>query len=222
MTVGIRIPDTPVKGIAGEGVLAGKLTVICSSTAVVILSTSLQVRLCAHTVTPGISACSQLVEDVLELVLVVAVLGEEGEVEHGSESDIIIILVVDRMTQVVGLVVSCIVDTKEVVLHLLVGAIFIGVVQCGKHAECSASQHPSVVQAGCQLQVAQGLLALYHPVVVQVVAQEGCGIVVYRAAVGIELRSQGGIDTSVNVPHPVVESQEVGCRTFRVSKVLEG
>ena len=63
-----------------------------------------------------------------------------------------------------------------------------------------------MVQAGCQLQVAQGLLALYHPVVVQVVAQEGCGIVVYRAAVGIELRSQGGIDTSVNVPHPVVES----------------
>ena len=43
-----------------------------------------------------------------------------------------------------------------------------------------------------------------------------------RAAVGIELRSQGGIDTSVNAPHPVVESQEVGCRTFRVSKVLEG
>ena len=202
--------------------LAGKLTVICSSTAVVILSTSLQVRLCAHTVTPGISARSQLVEDVLELVLVVAVLGEDGEVEHGSESDIIIILVVDRMTQIVGLVVSSIVDTKEVVLYLLVGAIFIGVVQCGKHAECSASQHPSVVQAGCQLQVAQGLLALYHPVVVQVVAQEGCGIVVYRAAVGIELRSQGGIDTSVNAPYPVVESQEVGCRTFRVSKVLEG
>ena len=95
MAVGIRIPDTPVKGIASEGVLTGKLTVICSSTAVVILCASLQVRLGAHAITPGISAGSQLVEDVLELLLVIAVLGKEGEVEHCSESDIVIILVVN-------------------------------------------------------------------------------------------------------------------------------
>ena len=95
MAVGIRIPDAPVKGVASEGVLAGKLTVICSSTAVVILCAPFQVRLGAHAFTPGISAGSQLVEDVLELILVVAVLGKEGEVEHCSESDVVIILVVN-------------------------------------------------------------------------------------------------------------------------------
>ena len=170
MTVGIRIPDTPVKGIASEGVLAGKLTVICSSTAVVILCASLQVRLGAHAFTPGISAGSQLVEDVLELILVVAVLGKEGEVEHRSESHVIIILVVNRVTKIVRLVVSRIIDAIEVVLHVLVGAVFVGIVQGGEHAECSSAEHPALVEADRQFQVAQRLLVLDEPIIIESVA----------------------------------------------------
>ena len=205
MAVGIRIPDAPVKGIASEGVLAGKLTVICSSTAVVILCASLQVRLGAHAFTPGISARSQLVEDVLELILVVAVLGKEGEVEHRSESDIIIILVVNRMTKIVRLIVGRIIDAIEVVLHVLVGAVFVGIVQGSEHAECSSAQHPALVQAGCQFQVAQRLLVLDEPIVVKPVAQERSGIIAHRFSVGIELRILVSMDASVQVSQSIVE-----------------
>ena len=211
MTVGIRIPDAPVKGVASEGVLAGKLTVICSSTAVVILCAPLQVRLGAHAFTPGISAGSQLVEDVLELILVVAVLGKEGEVEHRSESDIIIILVVNRVTKIVWLVVSRIIDAIEVVLHVLVGAVFVGIVQGGEHAECSSAQHPSLVQAGCQFQVAQRLPALHEPIVVKPVVQERSSIIAHRFSVGIDLLIQVSMDASVQVSQAIVEAQEIGC-----------
>ncbi len=121
---------------------------------------------------------------------------------------IIIILVVDRMTQVVGLVVSGIVYTKEIVLHLLVGAILIGVIQCGKHTECSSAENPSVGQACCQLQVAYRLPAFYKPVVVQVGCPRGMWIVAYLVARWHRAGLKGGIDTSVQAPHPVVESQE--------------
>ncbi len=188
MTVGIRIPDAPIKGVASEGVLAGKLTVICSSTAVVILCASLQVRLCAHAISPGVSAGGQLVEDVLELILVVAVLREEGEVEHRSESHIVIILVVNGVTKIVWLVVHRIVDAIEVVLHVGVSAVFVGVVEGGEHAERSSAEHPTMVEAGGKFQVSPRFLVLYVPVVVQIVAEERGGVVAHWVAVGIELR----------------------------------
>ena len=161
MTVGIRIPDTPVKGIASEGVLAGKLT--------------------------GISAGSQLVEDVFELILVIAVLGKEGEVEHCSESHVIIILVVNRVTKIVRFVICRIIDAIEVVLHVLVGAVFVGIVQSSEHAECSSAEHPALVQAGRQFQVAQRLLVLDEPIIIESVAQERSSIIAHRFSVGIEL-----------------------------------
>ena len=209
MTVGIRIPDAPVKGIASEGVLAGKLTVICSSTAVVILCASLQVRLGAHAITPGISAGSQLVEDILELILVIAVLGKEGEVEHCSESHIIIILVVNRVTKIVRLVVSRIIDAIEVVLHVLVGAVFVGIVQGSEHAECSSAEHPALVQAGCQFQVAQRLLVLDEPIIVESISQKRSSIIAHRFSVGIELWIELGIDASVQISHSAVESEKI-------------
>ena len=214
MTVGIRIPDTPVKGIASEGVLAGKLTVICSSTAVVILCASLQVRLGAHAITPGISAGSQLVEDVLELILVVAVLGKEGEVEHCSESHVIIILVVNRVTKIVRLVVSRIIDAIEVVLHVLVGAVFVGIVQGGEHAECSSAEHPALVQTGCQFQVAQRLFVLDEPIIIKPVAQERSSIIAHRFSVGIELRIQVSMDAPIQVSQAIVEPKKIGSGTF--------
>ena len=161
MTVGIRIPDAPIKGVASEGVLAGKLTVICSSTAVVILCASLQVRLCAHAISPGVTAGSQLVEDVLELILVVAVLREEGEVEHRSESNIIIILVVNGVTKIVRFVVHRIVDAIEVVLHVGVGAVFVSIVEGGEHAECSSAEYPAMVEAGGKFEVAEWFLRFH-------------------------------------------------------------
>ena len=214
MAVGIRIPDAPVKGIASEGVLAGKLTVICSSTAVVILCASLQVRLGTHAITPGISAGSQLVEDVLELILVIAVLGKEGEVEHCSESHVIIILVVNRVTKIVRLVVCRIIDAIEVVLHVLVGAVFVGIVHGGEHAECSSAEHPAAVEACCQFQVTQRLPVLDKPIVVKPVSQERSSIIAHRLSVGIELRIQGSLDAPIQVSQAIVEPKEIGSGTF--------
>ena len=222
MTVGIRIPDAPVKGIASEGVLAGKLTVICSSTAVVILCASLQVRLGAHAITPGISAGSQLVEDVFELILVIAVLGKEGEVEHCSESHVIIILVVNRVTKIVRFVICRIIDAIEVVLHVLVGAVFVGIVQSSEHAECSSAEHPALVQAGRQFQVAQRLLVLDEPIIIESVAQERSSIIAHRFSVGIELWIQVSMDASIQASQSIVETQEICSGTFRVRKILKG
>ena len=56
------------------------------------------------------------------------------------------------MTKIVRLVVGRIIDAIEIVLHVLVGAVFVGIVQGGEHAECSSAEHPALVQAGCQFQ----------------------------------------------------------------------
>ena len=107
----------------------------------------LLIRLGTHALTPSVAGGGKLVEDVLQLILVVAVLREEGEVEHGSEPNIIVVLLVCGMALVVGLVVHCVVDSLEVVLHIAVGAILVGVVKGGEQTECSSTEHPTVVEA---------------------------------------------------------------------------
>ena len=57
MTVGIRIPDTPVKGIASEGMLSGELTVIGGARAVVVFGTMFHVRLCVFSLAPCVAVC---------------------------------------------------------------------------------------------------------------------------------------------------------------------
>lgn len=110
----------------------------------------------------------------------IAVLGKEGEVEHCSESHVIIILVVNRVTKIVRLVVCRIIDAIEIVLHVLVGAVFVGIVQGSEHAECSSAEHPALVQAGCQFQVAQRLLVLDEPIIIESVAQKRSSIIAHR------------------------------------------
>ena len=126
------------------------------------------------------------------------------------------------MTKIVRLVVSRIIDAIEVVLHVFVGAVFVGIVQGGEHAECSSAQHPALVQAGCQFQVAQRLLVFDEPVIIKPVSEERSSIIAHRLSVGIELLIQGCMDASVQVSQAIVETEEIGSRTFRVREILEG
>ena len=109
------------------------------------------------------------------------------------------------MTKIVRLVVSRIIDAIEVVLHVLVGAVFVGIIQGGEHAECSSAEHPALVQAGCQFQVAQRLPVLHEPIVVKPVVQERSSIVAHRFSVGIELWIQVSMDAPIQVSQAIVE-----------------
>ena len=73
-------------------------------------------------------------------------------------------------------------------------AVFVGIVQGGEHAECSSTEHPALVQAGCQFQVAQRFLVLDEPIIIESVAQERSSIIVHRFSVGIELWIQVSMD----------------------------
>ena len=56
-SVGIRIPDTPIEGIASEGMLTCELTVIGGARAVVVFGTVLLIRLCVYSLTPCVAVC---------------------------------------------------------------------------------------------------------------------------------------------------------------------
>ena len=126
------------------------------------------------------------------------------------------------MTKIVRLVVCCIIDAIEVVLHVLVGAVFVGIVQGSEHAECSSAQHPALAQAGCQFQVAQRLPVLHEPIVVKPVSQERSSIIAHRFSVGIDLLIQVAADAPIQVSQTIVETEEISSRTFGVRKILKG
>ncbi len=172
MAVGIRIAEFPVEIIISERVLASELAVVRGSATVVVFCASLQVGLCAHTVTPCIAASGKLVEDVLQLVLVVAVLREQCEVEHRAKSYVVVVLVVNGVTQVVRLVVHRIINAIEVVLHVCVCAVLVGVVDSSEQSESSVPDIVTTVEASCDLEVSKRFLGLHEPVVVEFVAEE--------------------------------------------------
>jgi hypothetical protein len=72
-TVGIRIPDTPVKCIATEGMPSRQLSCIGGAALIVVLCRPLWFRLCADALPERVAAVAQLVEDVLHLVFVLAI-----------------------------------------------------------------------------------------------------------------------------------------------------
>ncbi len=220
-TVGVSIAHAPVKIVVGEGVLAGELAVVCGAAAVVILRAALVVRLRTHSVTPCVTARCELVEDVLELVFVVTAARKEREIEHRSKAHIVVVLVVDGVTEVVGVIVQGIVDSEEIVLHSLVGAVFVGVIHCGEHAESVSSECPAAVKACRKFQVAEGFLGFQEPVVVKCVARERCRIVSHGTSVASQLRCEGGVHSAFEVSQTAVKTEKIGGGAFAVREILE-
>ena len=147
----------------------------------------LLIALCVYSLTPCVAVGGKLVEDVFQLILVVAVLRKEGKVEHGSKAHIIVILVVYGVAQIVGAVVGDIVYTKEVVLHVAECALLVGVVECGEQSERTTTEIPAVSQTCSKLDVAYRFAALDAPVVVEPVATKVVEVVAYLIACGIEV-----------------------------------
>ena len=91
----------------------------------------------------GIAVVADLVEDVLELELAVAVGSEQRQVEHGAEAGVVVILVVERVAQIDGAVVALVVHSELVVLRVAERAVFVGVVQCGNHSHLVFAKLPA-------------------------------------------------------------------------------
>ena len=106
--------------VISEGMLSRQLCVVCDTAAIVVLSSYLIVRLCVDARTVGVSLVGETVEDVLQLIFVVTRLREQCEVEHRSESRVVVILVVGGVAQVVAAVVGRVIHTEEVVHHVAV------------------------------------------------------------------------------------------------------
>ena len=91
----------------------------------------LKVGLGRNSFAPGIAVITNLVEDIFEFIFVVAPTSEICQVDHGTESDIVVILVVCAMAEIVASIISNIIDTEEIVQHVLIRSVFIGVVGGG-------------------------------------------------------------------------------------------
>src|SRR3712207_5875513 len=172
--------------------LARELRVVSGTAAIVVLCRVFQVGLGANTLAPSIATGAQLVENVFPLVFMVVVFREHGKIGHHAYACLPVVLVVDRLAQIVGSVVLRIVYAEEVVLHVLVGFTAESVVQGGNQSHSSFAYFPSSVHRCRELQVAQGF-------------GRTCGPVVFTGQ-----RAQ-----------PVVEPKEVGCRPFGVSEVAK-
>ena len=122
---------------------ASELSVVCCAAAVVVFSRARLVVLFVHALSAGIAVVANLVEDVLELELVVAVGGEQRQVEHSAETGVVVILVVERVAQIDGTVVAFVVHSELVVLHIAERAVFVGVVQGGNHSHLVLAKLPS-------------------------------------------------------------------------------
>ena len=99
--------------------------------------------------------------------------GLEGEVEQGTQTDIIAILIICGLTHEDLLVVGGVVWAVERVLHVEISFVGIAVVHGSQHAEDASAFHfPAPIVAEVQLQVSNGFLVFHCPVVVQSVVQD--------------------------------------------------
>ena len=217
--IGIRIADAPIKCIATEGMAAGYLTGIGCSATIVIFCRAFGLGLGTEAFTPGVSVVADLVEDVLELVFVLTAGTEQGHVEECAETYVVVVLVVGGEAQWVGAVVFGVVGSIEIVEHVAVDAVLVGIVHGGDGTELSSGQCPAMAPVGSELQVAPGMLVLHCPVVVEVVVREAVHGV--TAAVLSEV-GQGSVDTAVERAQSVVEAEEVGAALLGGKETLEG
>ena len=104
-----------------------------------------------HACTIGVAISGELVDDVLQLDPVVAPTGEQCQIEHGSESHIVVILVIHGVTQIVATVVRLVIYTKEVTDHVGVGTCLVGVVECAHQSYLRTIHVPAVAPVSTQL-----------------------------------------------------------------------
>jgi len=147
--------------------LARELAVVGRATAVVILGRVLEVGLCRHALTPRVTLVGKMVEDIFQLILVVPARREEREVEHRAHTAVVVILVVDRVAQVIAAVVGHIVHAEEVVLHVLILPVVVRVVQGSDHSELATADLPAITAVDAQLDITPYRLVLDRPVVVE-------------------------------------------------------
>lgn len=67
-----------------------ELPYVGRAAAIVVLGAALIVRLGAHALTPSVTVVAQLVENVLELIAMIAIGAQHSEVEHCAQSHIVI------------------------------------------------------------------------------------------------------------------------------------
>lgn len=65
--------DAPVKVVTLKSVFSCELPYVGRAAAIVVLGAALIVRLGAHALTPSVTVVAQLVENVLELIAVIAI-----------------------------------------------------------------------------------------------------------------------------------------------------
>lgn len=112
------------------------------------------------------------------------------------------------MAQIVGAVVSGIVYTEEIVLHVGIGAILVGVIEGSKQTKRATVEIPSVRQTCGKLEVAYRITAFYTPVIVESVAAKVVEIVADLTACIIKQRTQRGVDAPFRLRKPLSKARK--------------
>ena len=152
-----------------HGMLSCQLCVICHAAPIVVFSAYLVVRLGVYPATVSISAVYYPVYDILQLIAAVTVGRQHREVHHASESLVIIILVVGRLSEIVAPVVCGIIYAEEVVCHILICPCLFCVVKSTHHSGLPASHIPPEAPVASSPYVSVWFPRLHPPVIVQAV-----------------------------------------------------
>ena len=167
-----------------------------------------------HACTIGVAIGRKLVDNVLQLYPVITPTGEQCQIEHGSESHIVVILVIHGVTQIVATVVRLVIYTKEVIDHVGVSTCLVGVVERTHQSYLRTIQIPAVAPVSPQLQIAERLTLLHTPIVVETVALQ-----VDRTGRIQGLQSR--IEPTAKRTETTVESQEIRTTSLGIAEILE-
>ena len=171
-TIGIGVAGTPLDLILLTSVLTGQLAVVGRAATVVIFCTHLVIRLGIDSGTIRITVRRQLIDNMFEFDLVVTRSGKIGQIEHGSETHIVVVLIVGRMAQVVAPVIRLVIHTEQVVDHIGIGPIFVRIVQGSDQPPLGTGPFPPMAPLGTQFQVTPGLSVLYTPIIIEPIVQQ--------------------------------------------------
>ena len=170
--ISIGVAGTPVDLILLAGMFTCQLTIVGRTAAVIILSPYFIVRLGIDSGTIRITVRCQLIDNMFEFDLVVTRSGKIGQIEHGSETHIVVVLIVGRMAQVVAPVIRLVIHTEQVVDHIGIGPIFVRIVQGSDQPPLGTGPFPPMAPLGTQFQVTPGLSVLYTPIIIEPIVQQ--------------------------------------------------
>lgn len=113
---------------------------------------------------------SNLVEDILKFIVMVAVRRLKREVEHGVQTYVIAVLIIRSFPQRDGFVVRDVVQTVEGILHIQIGLIAIAVVGgCQQTIRTSAFRLPPAVIRHIEFQISGRFDRLQFPIIIEAV-----------------------------------------------------